>query len=220
MAQRNKQNKTQQEYYKQRKRIQSYINRKKKEGIVFSEDVIPSVPKKITQSSVNGLQKLTAKELQKKMLFNSQTGEVFNGTSLGQVTEEYYPQVNMVDSLKNQIRTLPINDNDYSEEIVQDVKNSIIQLPREGYGRAKGGLPYYNDYSDYIQQAISIIDDNLANYDEDYLKFIYDNNSNIAKAINDIKNIPTSDGTQMRQGYQELLELLNMNHVVALHQFQ
>ena len=70
----------QKEYYKQRKRIQNFISRAKKRGYVFEENILPNVPKKITQASVNRLKNLTAKELYKKGWYvQPTTGEAVEG---------------------------------------------------------------------------------------------------------------------------------------------
>ena len=69
-------NSTVQAYRKERKRIQSFIRRAEKRGYIFGENVLPTIPKKITQGSVRRLQKLTAKALYEKALWASpETGE-------------------------------------------------------------------------------------------------------------------------------------------------
>ena len=71
-----------QEYKKQRRRIQQFIRRAKKRGYQFPENIIPSIPKKITQKSVERLRKLTPEKLYKKSEYGGQAsyGEVIKGT--------------------------------------------------------------------------------------------------------------------------------------------
>lgn len=70
-------NETALEYRKQRKRVQNFIRRNEKRGFVFSENVLPGIPKKITKASVRRLAKLTPEELYKKSKYVSpETGEV------------------------------------------------------------------------------------------------------------------------------------------------
>ena len=79
MAKRKKRKLTQTrvEYNKQRKRIQNFISRAKKQGYIFDENVLPQIPKKITKASVSRLAKLTPKELYKKAVYVSrETGEM------------------------------------------------------------------------------------------------------------------------------------------------
>ena len=79
MAKRKKRKLTQTrvEYNKQRKRIQNFISRAKKQGYIFDENVIPDIPKRVTKASVSRLAKLTSKELYKKAVYVSrETGEI------------------------------------------------------------------------------------------------------------------------------------------------
>ena len=65
------------EYNKQRKRIQSFLSKARKQGYIFDDNVLPQIPKKITKASVSRLEKLTPKELYKKAVYVSrETGEI------------------------------------------------------------------------------------------------------------------------------------------------
>lgn len=65
------------EYNKQRKRIQNFISRAKKQGYIFDENIIPAIPKRVTKASVSRLARLTPKELYKKAVYVSrETGEI------------------------------------------------------------------------------------------------------------------------------------------------
>lgn len=77
---RKKRSKLEQDYYRERKRIQNYINKKEKQDFYFMSN-IPEVPKKITRASVNRLKKLTAKKLisQMRFLADKETGESTSG---------------------------------------------------------------------------------------------------------------------------------------------
>lgn len=57
---------TQNEYNKQRKRIQNFLSKAQKRGYIFPENILPSRPKRITKASVTRLAKLTPAELYKK----------------------------------------------------------------------------------------------------------------------------------------------------------
>lgn len=71
------------EYRKQRKRIQNFINRAAKQGEYIPKDVLPAIPKNITQASVNRLKKLTAEKLHEKAtkFTNPVTGEEYENIS-------------------------------------------------------------------------------------------------------------------------------------------
>lgn len=67
---------TQQEYRKERQRIQRQINRMTKRGYDVPE-LLPKIPKKITEASVRRLKKLTTEKLYKESRFiDTETGEI------------------------------------------------------------------------------------------------------------------------------------------------
>ena len=67
------------EYNKQRKALLQKINRAKKRGYIFSDDLIPSIPKKPTKSSISRLKKLS-KDLYKHARYvDVETGELLTG---------------------------------------------------------------------------------------------------------------------------------------------
>ncbi|MCC8015272.1 MAG: hypothetical protein LIO87_08750 [Eubacterium sp.] len=57
------------QYMKERKRVQSFLRRAKKRGYSFPDDVLPHIPKKVTQASINRLQKLNPQTLYKKAAY-------------------------------------------------------------------------------------------------------------------------------------------------------
>ena len=67
------------EYNKQRKALLQKINRAKKRGYIFSDDLMPSIPKKPTKSSISRLKKLS-KDLYKHAKYvDVETGELLTG---------------------------------------------------------------------------------------------------------------------------------------------
>lgn len=80
-----------QEYNKQLKRVKSFVRRAEKKGFIFSENVIPSKPKRITQASVRKLEKLTPTKLYQKAEYVSELtyGEVVSGKKGLQFNKEY-----------------------------------------------------------------------------------------------------------------------------------
>lgn len=71
---------TRKEYNRQRKRIQNFISRNKKRGFLFDENILPKIPKRVTQSSVNRLKKLTPEKLYSKAThLDTETGEITKG---------------------------------------------------------------------------------------------------------------------------------------------
>lgn len=77
---------TQQEYRRERQRIQQQINRMTKRGYDVPE-LLPKIPKKITEASVRRLKKLTTEKLYKESRFiDIETGEILTSKE-GQALE-------------------------------------------------------------------------------------------------------------------------------------
>ena len=80
------------EYMKQRKRIQSYLSRYKKLGLEF-DNILPKIPKKITEGSIRRLQKITPQKIQEKARFiDTETGEVIEGKGAKKYAKEFNKQ--------------------------------------------------------------------------------------------------------------------------------
>lgn len=70
----------QQQYRKERRRVQNAMNRLEKQGYVLPEDLLPSIPKKVTQASINRLKKITSESIYKKSKkLDFETGETTPG---------------------------------------------------------------------------------------------------------------------------------------------
>lgn len=70
----------QQQYRKERRRIHNAMNRLEKQGYVLPEDLLPSIPKKVTQASINRLKKITSETIYKKSKkLDFETGEITPG---------------------------------------------------------------------------------------------------------------------------------------------
>lgn len=71
---------TEQEYNKELRRIQQFLRRASKRGFIWSDNVIPKKPKKVTEKSVAKLKRLTPDVLYKKGQYVDQsTGELLSG---------------------------------------------------------------------------------------------------------------------------------------------
>lgn len=83
------------QYMRERKRIQNYINKNTKQGYKF-DYTLPAIPKKITQSSINKLAKITPSKLKSKAQFydiDLDTGE-FTLIPASDVTKEIKQKYN------------------------------------------------------------------------------------------------------------------------------
>lgn len=67
------------EYNNQRKALQRKINRAKKRGYIFSDDLMPSIPKRPTKSSISRLKKLSKDLYKHARYIDVETGEILTG---------------------------------------------------------------------------------------------------------------------------------------------
>lgn len=89
MAKKRKISKVRSEYNKERRRIQNFLRRAEKRGYIDTKDVLPPVPKTVTQASVRRLKKLTANELYRKLKFvDRETGTIYSGTRGREIERE------------------------------------------------------------------------------------------------------------------------------------
>lgn len=108
--------KTRKEYDKQRKRIQSFLSRARKQGYIFDDNVLPQIPKKITKASVSRLEKLTPQELYKKAVYVSrETGEI-------ETPEEHKKRVRREAKIKEKETKARKKKQDYPKPEVQHQK--------------------------------------------------------------------------------------------------
>ena len=81
------------EYMKERKRIQSYLSKQRKFGLEFSKNILPKIPKRITEGSIRRLQKITPQKIQEKAVFvDKDTGEVIEGKISKKYAKEFNKQ--------------------------------------------------------------------------------------------------------------------------------
>ena len=67
---------TEEEYYKQRKRIQAFLRNAKKRGYIFPDNILPTIPQKITEASVRRLERYTPKYLYGKSVGFYRVGKI------------------------------------------------------------------------------------------------------------------------------------------------
>lgn len=98
---------TQQEYRRERQRIQRQINRMTKRGYDVP-DLLPKIPKKITEASVRALKKLTNEKLYKESRFiDIETGEILTGKQ-GQLIENKQRAQRAAQTRRNKRKTSEI----------------------------------------------------------------------------------------------------------------
>lgn len=145
------------EYRKQRKRIQSFVYKAEKRGYIFSENIIPAIPKTIRPESVRRLEKLTPEKLYKKAAYVSELtyGEIVKAKT-GRSLEKKKAQEKRKETIrrkkeekkrkkpKKPVKPLEFNDNvsretldtnGYAQVVILNYLSALEKFVRaEGYG--------------------------------------------------------------------------------------
>lgn len=137
----------QQEYYKQRARISRAIKRMEKQGYIFPEFTMPSIPKKITKSSISRLQKITPKSLREKygLALNEVTGEV------KQAQEEFNRR--RIRSAKQSAKTRERNKAQQFSDAYFPTKTNIVinNFVDQAASQVEGGKEYLLELLDMVE---------------------------------------------------------------------
>lgn len=116
--------KTVQEYWKQRKRIQSTFNRLRKKGYFPAINILPDIPKKITQGSVRRLQKIDIEYIYKKSVYvDIETGELLKGKKPKSKRKKEY-QKNKTGQQKERYA-------DFTDMVIREYINQISRFPKK-----------------------------------------------------------------------------------------
>lgn len=137
------------EYFKQRRRIQATKRRYKKQGFEVDFD-LPKIPKKITQASVDRLEKIKPKQIQEKSIYvDPLTGEelsYFRGKKVikereSEQTQAYiktaeyeYDTLKARDELKDEYVTAKkkeyLESFDFSDHVIDAFRSMIALFPK------------------------------------------------------------------------------------------
>ena len=166
-----KKNELKDEYMKERKRIQNYVNRRKREGWLSSFKM-PKIPKRIKKESINKLKNITPDYLKKKenVVVDYVTGEFFrsrNHKKLETAKKGFLKNpflqrktTNTILELPEEtIKTLPIPKK--SSILFNNFKNSISDLP----------IRFQRGFLDTLKNSLNSDDKNkVINYLNDILE--------------------------------------------------
>lgn len=115
--------KTVQEYRNQRKRIQSTISRLRKKGYFPAINILPDIPKKITQGSVRRLQKIDIEYIYKKSVYvDIETGELLEGRK---------PKSKRKKQHQNKTGQQKDRYADFTDMVIREYKNQISRFPKK-----------------------------------------------------------------------------------------
>lgn len=124
------------EYYKQRKRLQSALSRERNAGYVFTDNVLPQIPKRITKASVERLKKIKPKDLRSKPtgIIDFETGEYIKRTKntdkdIEILAKKQRPKRKNQKRDNDDVDTDTTNDNTPTFDIIDYIISKLRSLP-------------------------------------------------------------------------------------------
>lgn len=136
----------QKEYQKERKRLLRAVKRGEQEGFIFPEDVVPSLPKRVTKKRLQEIHSIKPRHLyQNAQWLDKETGELVDAKSALEVRRKrkrkaeeqdisstsnvqlnsYYPAISAIEKVRERIRELG------SFSSLETLGNNLADLKRE-----------------------------------------------------------------------------------------
>lgn len=205
MAKRKK-TENQKAYQKERRRLLQAVNRAKKQGYIFPDNIVPTIPKRVTKKSLQRIQVLKTKDLYKKAQYvYEETGEIVPAEQRKQEIKRLAIEKAKLTRKKSnhQEITTPIYYPTIS--IIDTIRDRIIELQREAKPpveisfRKNEVLIIFDDTVTFYE-----MNENISEY-EDYLK---KNESEIADLLNVISY--DSNSEKVNASFVSLGRLLNV----------
>lgn len=208
MAKRKKKTENQKAYQKERRRLLQAVSRAEKQGYIFPEDIVPKLPKRVTNKRLEKIQATKPSDLYKIAQYvYEETGEIVTAEQRKQevkqqgiakakatrkkkskqskinVPKEYYPTISIIDTIRDRI-------NELQREAKPPINISF---------RKNELLNIFDDTVTFYE-----MNDNLSDYD-DYLK---ERESEIADILNVISY--DSESEKINASFVSLGRLLNV----------
>lgn len=136
----------QKEYQKERRRLLRAVKRGEQEGFIFPEDVVPSLPKRVSKKRLQEIRSIKPKHLyEKAQWLDKETGELVDAKSALEVKRKrkrkaeeqdisstskvqinsYYPTISAIEKVRERIRELG------SFSSLETLGNNLADLKRE-----------------------------------------------------------------------------------------
>ena len=207
MAVKKRRTQNQKAFQKERRRLLQAINRAKKQGYIFPENIVPPLPKRVTKKSLERIQLLKPKDLYKKAQYlYEETGEIVSAEERKKEEKRLAIEKRKL-KRKKKSKTQEITTSIYypTISIIDAIRDRIIELQRE----AKPPV----DISYRKNEVLNIFDDTVTFYEmneniseyEDYLK---NHESEIADLLNVISY--DSNSEKVNASFVSLGRLLNV----------
>lgn len=223
--QRKKQSQTQQEYNKQRRRIQQFINRAEKRGYLFPDNIIPDRPKRVTKASVNRLAKLTPDKLYAKAEYvDVETGEILPGKA-GRVQERSKTAKRAAQTRTKKkaaeitfwkdMQYIPeetaniIRGRNFVNDLIDRLGIPITTYYTTDYGTTRRRRAEVTAQAESARQRIlDLVYQRMNEMGEELFgKYLQQHVSEISQLIDSLRF--SSDGTQVNSAYTELVSIIN-----------
>ena len=207
MAKRKKRTEKQKAFQKERRRLLQTVNRAKKQGYIFPENIVPSLPKRVTKKSLQRIQNLKSQDLYKKAQYlYEETGEIVSAEQRKQEVKRIgieKRKLTRKKKSKSQKITTPIYYPTIS--IIDVIRDRIIELQRE----AKPPV----DISFRKNEVLNIFDDTVTYYEMNENIYEYENYlKNHENEIADLLNVISYDSNseKVNASFVSLGRLLNV----------
>lgn len=205
MAKRKKRTENQKLYQKERRRLLQAVNRAKKQGYIFPDNIVPSIPKRVTKKQLEKIQKTKPKQLYKKAEFVYQeTGEVVLAEQRRkEVKQEAIRKAKETRKRNKKISTPSVPTYYPTISIIDTIRDRIMELTRE----AKPPIPIENRKN----ELLAIFEDNVTLYSDnitEYEHYLEAHESEIAELLNVISY--DSNAEQISASFVTIGRLLNM----------
>lgn len=201
MANRKKLTENQKAYQKERRRLLQAVRRAEKQGYIFPEDIVPELPKRVTNKQLEKIQKTKPKKLYEKAEFVYQeTGEIVPAK---QRKQEAIRKAKETRKRKKQISIPSVPTYYPTISILDTIRDRISELTRE----TKPPIPIEtrkNELLSIFDDTVTMFSDNIDEY-ENYLEA---HESEIADLLNVISY--DSNAEQTATSFVSLGRILNM----------
>ena len=207
MAKRKKLTEKQKAYQKERRRLLQTVNRAKKQGYIFPENIVPSLPKRVTKKSLQRIQNLKSQDLYKKAQYlYEETGEIVSAEQRKQEVKRIGIEKRKL-TRKKKSKSQEITTTIYypTISIIDVIRDRIIELQRE----AKPPV----DISFRKNEVLNIFDDTVTYYEmneniSEYENYLKNHESEIADLLNVISY--DSNSEKVNASFVSLGRLLNV----------
>lgn len=204
-----KQTPSKNEYDKQRKRLKQAIRRAEKQGYIFSEDILPKKPKRITKASVRRLAKITPELIRQKGKFLiEETGEIIPVKGNKAVIKQEITR-----KKQERTHTEPQYLPSFSANVIQRFKSYILGFPPTIYEMV---LPLINTLiHDIGEDGVATALENMPQQFHEYLhRHTYDSGTAISEFATSLIEYVPDVTIQYKKDLMDKFEYNELGYIV------